>query len=84
MKWILIYVLYSHSGAEDYRSSNSVTTNAQHLVFDDQRACYSVRDGIKSGALNKSFSNRYGTSSTVTADAACVPQSSTDQLGPLK
>lgn len=82
MKWILIYVLYSHTNADSYRTSNSLSTSVQQIVFDDQQACHSARDGIKSGAFNKSFKNDNGPDSTVTSDAACVPQSSTN--GPVK
>lgn len=83
MKWILIFVLYSHTGGDYSHSSGSVSTTVSTMLFDDERACQSAREGLSSGAFNKGFSGRYSDSKVV-SDAACVPQASTNGRGPIR
>lgn len=84
MKWILIFVLYAHTPDGSNASSGSVSATVTQMLFDDETACVSARNGLNSGAFSKSFSNAYKRDSTVTSEAACVPQASTNGRGPIR
>lgn len=81
MKWVLIYVLYAHTSDAGNRSA-SLAVSTNHIVFDDEAFCKNAAKGIISGGFNHSYNNNLQPSSNFIADAACVPQSSTN--GPVK
>lgn len=82
MKWVLIYVLYAHTSDAGSSRSASLAVSTSHIVFDDEAACKNAAKGVISGGFNRSYSNNMQPSSKFIADAACVPQSSTN--GPVK
>lgn len=83
MKWILIFVLYSHTAEAWSSTSGNLNTTVTTMLFDDERACQAAREGLSSGAFNRSFSGR-SSESKVVSDAACVPQASINGRGPIR
>lgn len=89
MKWILLWVLYSHTpGDRGYKMTPSVSTTIGQMELDDEATCEMWKRAILNGAFSRKFTNNgtsdYVDDSTVTADAVCGPKAATNGHGPLK